>query len=688
MTKAKNRILNYLLARQYRAARHEAFEYAAEAGILDRDYIGNNKRSGSKWRIADDCVLDFTGEDDHDSELISKCMKRSSSLSHLSEIVIEAEMSSEFYEDINSEEADHTGAVIKPPSTSLANDDVMHPSPKSKGLADQQDHVLSLVKRFAPPLKPAEVTTALLLARAIDRDEGIFEKFMSAMEKFNPIFLVQVPVFGFVRQFGLMLEDGLILPFFVSLSPIEAEPSLSGHYNERIDAQRRKSIACMRGKLARCNDYGDDLRKSISKNVLTQIKPVIIADEEMLSIPARILAVSDFTLKGDVIDLELIAEVLSICCNIPKAKSFSMMAEKQFDPLHLGIDDMAVAIRPGRSLARFVDNLMMLEADNASRLDDADEDIDRLNGRGHFSRRINPTKSSKPNKYVGFYDVIEPCNLVWEEAGTNSGTNHLFVESLSGYGDAQIWALDLKQDLDAWDKKEVDWSDLSTRLLLSGPPGTGKTTYAKALCNTLQIPLISTSVARWLEASHLGDVLAAISTTFKYANANSPCILFIDEIDNIGSRNGGVSAGANSGNGHKNDDYWASLINRLLELLDGTAKTDGVILVGATNRPEKIDPALLRSGRLEKHIIIPPLDTEALIGIIAHHLGPDLDVILEQGTETAPAVTENRVSDVPDRNHTNSAINNACSNTHNASPIVDKIIAKDQKQARNGAAHD
>ncbi|MEP4152392.1 MAG: ATP-binding protein, partial [Lentilitoribacter sp.] len=598
MTKFKNRILSYLLARQYRAARHEAFERAAEAGILDRDYIGENERSGSKWRFADNCVLDFTGDEDHDFELITKCMKRSAYWSDSFEVVGEVEMPSEFDYDINSDETDHTGAETNPPSISLANKDIMQRESRGGGITRQQDHVLSLVKRFAPPLKPAGVTTALLLARAIDREEGVFEQLNSAMEKFNPIISVQVPVFGFVRQFGLMLEEGLILPFFVSLSPIESEPSLSGHYNERIDAYRRKSIACMSGKLARCNEYDDKLRTSISKNVLTQIKPAIIVDEEMLSIPARILAVSDITLKGDGIDLELIADALSICCHIPKAKSMSMMEGKQFNPVHLGIDDMAVAIRPERSLARIVDTLMMLEADNTSRLDDADDDTERFNGRGHLSGRINPTKSSRPDKYVGFYDVTEPCNLVCEEAVSNSGKNHLFIEKLSGYGDAQQWGLDLKQDLDAWQNGEVDWSELSTRLLLSGPPGTGKTTYAKALCNSLQIPLVSTSVARWLEASNLGDVLAAISATFKYANANSPCILFIDEIDNIGSRNGGSTKESVS---HKNDDYWSSLINRLLELLDGTAKTEGVVLVGATNRPEKIDKALLRSGRLEKH---------------------------------------------------------------------------------------
>jgi cell division protease FtsH len=67
----------------------------------------------------------------------------------------------------------------------------------------------------------------------------------------------------------------------------------------------------------------------------------------------------------------------------------------------------------------------------------------------------------------------------------------------------------------------------------------------------------------------------------------------------------------------------------VLELLDGASKTEGVIVVGATNRPDKIDPAILRSGRLEKHIVIPPPDTAALVQIIAHHLGSDLEAVLE-----------------------------------------------------------
>lgn len=672
MTRAKNRILIYLLARQYRAARHEAFERAAEAGILNREHIGKNECGGTKWRIADDCTLEFNGDEDHDFELIQKYMKRSSCRTHPSDFVVEAEMSSEFCEDVISAETDHNGIATVVPNDKT-NNGVMLPSPKSKGLADQQDHVLSLVKRFAPPLKPAEVTTALLLTRVFDQNDDVFRHLMSAMTQQNSIIMVQIPLFGFVRQFGLMLEDGLILPFFISLSPIESEPSLSGHYNELIDAQRRKSIACMSGKFARQKDFDDELRRSISKNMLIQIKPVIIADEEIVPLPARIKAVSDIILNGDGIDVELIADVLSICCNIPIAKSLSMMEEKQFNPVHVGIDDMAAAIRPGRSLARIVDTLIMLEADSALESEDVD-DADKLGGRGHLGGRGNSTKSSRPDRYVGFYDIIAPSKLDSKDVGSKSHKTHLFIEMLSGYGDAQQWAIDLKQDLDAWHKEEVDWSDLSTRLLLSGPPGTGKTTYAKAICNTLQVPLISTSVARWLEASNLGDVLAAISATFKYANANSPCILFIDEIDNIGIRNGG-------GDGHKNDDYWSSLINRLLELLDGAAKTDGVIILGATNRPDKIDPALLRSGRLEKHIIIPPPDAEALVGIIAHHLGQDLDAFVKQGAVISAPVTENSLCDVPDGKTLES-------NNYVASNRINKVSDGDHSHTIKDASHD
>ena len=213
----------------------------------------------------------------------------------------------------------------------------------------------------------------------------------------------------------------------------------------------------------------------------------------------------------------------------------------------------------------------------------------------------------------------------------------LRVETLAGYGEARGWALDLKEDLRLWREGVIGWDEMSTKMLLSGPPGTGKTTFAKALCNSLQVPMIVSSVAWWLEPGFLGDVLQRMSATFEAAQENAPCIVFIDEIDAIGSRGGGQ--------GSRHDDYWTTIITRLLELLDGALKSEGVIVVAATNLPERIDAALLRSGRLEKHVAIPSPDAEALTGILAHHLGPDLATVLASAPDPMKAPARNPPSE-------------------------------------------
>jgi SpoVK/Ycf46/Vps4 family AAA+-type ATPase len=110
-----------------------------------------------------------------------------------------------------------------------------------------------------------------------------------------------------------------------------------------------------------------------------------------------------------------------------------------------------------------------------------------------------------------------------------------------------------------------------------------------------------------------------MSAAFAEAEAHKPAILFIDEFEGVGKRS----------SGREWSDYWNSVVNRLLELLDGAAKTDGVIIVGATNNAAIIDAALLRSGRLEKHVEIPRPDTTALIGILRHHLGDDLASVVD-----------------------------------------------------------
>lgn len=119
---------------------------------------------------------------------------------------------------------------------------------------------------------------------------------------------------------------------------------------------------------------------------------------------------------------------------------------------------------------------------------------------------------------------------------------------------------------------------------------------------------------------HLGDVLLRMKTAFEEAASHAPIILFIDEIDSIGRRQDPSRDYA---------DYWNAVVNQLLELMDGAVKQEGIIIVGATNRPDDIDEALVRSGRLETHVRISKPDTDALTGILAHHLGPDLDGVLQ-----------------------------------------------------------
>ncbi len=651
--KMSDRISHYLMARQRRAARLEVFELATLAEVLECHQLGESDHSGTVWMLTADHAALLSGDPDRDRDLIKVTLEASGRSATPARPSDDDDEFSEFGRGYDFDRSDddcgevgevkqHSSAQTREEATQLQTEltkanaaaedqSAQMVSNRDTPAATLRGHVLSIVADLAPALKPERVATALLLARAVGREERTFERLTSAISRKWPIVTVQIPVHDFVRQFGLMLEEGLVVPIYTSLSSIRTGPTLSGRHKELADLRRRKSIGTISGAYIRRNDE-DDLRQIVSRNILALEKPVIIADEKQEPLPPRLTAVADVMIKGEGIDASLIAEVLALCCGIPTWQSLFLMNEVGFGPVHLGIDDLAVAIRPGRSLNRMLCVLMTLEAENASNAEDEDGDGKSSDGKGLLGPASKSALASKRKKFAGCFDVIEPAaSGSGSKAAVTKGNSkdHLLVENLAGYGDARRWALDLKLDLGSWQSGEVDWSDLSSRLLISGPPGTGKTTFAKALCNTLQVPLVATSVARWLETSHLGDVLAAMTTTFEHATQAAPCILFIDEIDNIGNRGGGSE--------RHYDDYWSTLVNRMLELLDGASKTEGVIVVGATNNPEKIDAALLRSGRLEKHIIIPPPDTEALIGIIAHHLGSDLEAVIRShaGNRTA-----------------------------------------------------
>ncbi|CDN94386.1 AAA family ATPase [Agrobacterium tumefaciens] len=190
------------------------------------------------------------------------------------------------------------------------------------------------------------------------------------------------------------------------------------------------------------------------------------------------------------------------------------------------------------------------------------------------------------------------------------------LHDLSGYGEAKTWGLELAEDLAAWQTGDLAWDDVDCGVLLSGPPGSGKTSYAAAVARTCNVPLILGSAARWQATGHLGDMLKAMRKAFAEAARQAPSILLIDEFDSFTSRDDRT--------GSSNDNYHRQVINALLELLDGAQSHEGVIVIGATNHPEIIDPALLRAGRLERHFSIPLPDEVARHDIYRFYLRGDL----------------------------------------------------------------
>ena len=147
-------------------------------------------------------------------------------------------------------------------------------------------------------------------------------------------------------------------------------------------------------------------------------------------------------------------------------------------------------------------------------------------------------------------------------------------------------------------------------VLLMGGPGAGKTLLARAVAGEAGVTFFSLSGSEFVEM-FVGVGASRVRDLFASARKQAPCIVFIDEIDAIGRQRGGFSGG-----GHDERDQ---TLNQLLVEMDGFEANDTIILMAATNRPDVLDPALLRPGRFDRRVVVPPPDVRGRIGILQVH---------------------------------------------------------------------
>jgi cell division protease FtsH len=187
-------------------------------------------------------------------------------------------------------------------------------------------------------------------------------------------------------------------------------------------------------------------------------------------------------------------------------------------------------------------------------------------------------------------------------------------------------AKDDLQEIIAFLKDPKKFTKLGGRIpkgcLLVGAPGTGKTLLARAVAGEAGVPFFSISGSDFVEM-FVGVGASRVRDLFVQGKKNAPCIIFIDEIDAVGRHRG-----AGLGGGH---DEREQTLNQLLVEMDGFESNEGVILVAATNRPDVLDPALLRPGRFDRHVVVPRPDIRGREGILQVHtrkvpLSTDVDV--------------------------------------------------------------
>ena len=318
----------------------------------------------------------------------------------------------------------------------------------------------------------------------------------------------------------------------------------------------------------------------------------------------------------------------------------TMLDEGKIDTVELA-DDQII----------FCDNGDPVSYYKTGRIDDA-KLVDRLQEKGvHFGQAITETMSPLLSFLITWIGPILSFSLIgrmmYSKMGGAGGMNALqlgksnakiYIESKTGIKFDDVAGEDEAKDslreivdfLHNPDKYKEVGAVMPKGALLVGPPGTGKTLLAKAVAGEANVPFFSISGSEFVEM-FVGMGAAKVRDLFKQASEKAPCIVFIDEIDTIGKKRD------TSGMGGGNDEREQTL-NQLLTEMDGFDGTKGVVILAATNRPETLDPALLRPGRFDRRIPVELPDLQGRVAILKVHARKvklDGDINYEKVARTA-----------------------------------------------------
>ena len=216
---------------------------------------------------------------------------------------------------------------------------------------------------------------------------------------------------------------------------------------------------------------------------------------------------------------------------------------------------------------------------------------------------------------------------------TNTEDNPIKFEDVQGIDESREELEEIVDFLKDSGKFERLGGEIPRGVLLMGEPGTGKTLLAKAIAGEAAVPFFSISGSDFVEM-FVGVGASRVRDMFVQGKKHAPCIIFIDEIDAVGRSRG---AGLGGGN-----DEREQTLNQLLVEMDGFEVNEGIIVVAATNRPDVLDPALLRPGRFDRHVVVPSPDIKGRENILKTHsknIKLDKKVILNKIARGTPGFT-------------------------------------------------